>query len=254
MNAVPEQHTHVIDMQHVGTRFGDRVVHQDVNLVVHKGEILGIVGGSGSGKTTLMREMIGLETPSDGRILLFGQPLQPGARLRDRCGVLFQSGALFTALTVYDNIALPLRELKILDKQLIHELVCMKLSMVGLEAHVANLLPAALSGGMVKRVALARALALEPEMLFLDEPTSGLDPIASEAFTRLVANLHRELGFTVVLITHDLNTVKDLCHRVAVLADRHVVAVGTVDEVLESRHPFARRFFHGEYAKRVLSA
>ncbi|HET6724502.1 MAG TPA: ATP-binding cassette domain-containing protein [Gammaproteobacteria bacterium] len=244
----------IIEMRRVGTRFGNRIIHQNVNLDVKKGEILGIVGGSGSGKTTLMREMIGLERPTEGEIAAFGSPLDAGTRLRDRAGVLFQSGALFTALTVYDNIALPLRELKLLDEELIHELVCMKLSMVGLEAHAAYLLPAALSGGMVKRVALARALALEPELLFLDEPTSGLDPIASEAFTRLVANLHKELRFTVVLITHDLNTVKDLCHRVAVLADRRVVAVGPVDEVVESRHPFVRRFFQGEYARRILQA
>jgi phospholipid/cholesterol/gamma-HCH transport system ATP-binding protein len=253
MNAVPNSREgDVIVMEHVGTRFGGRVVHQNINLEVKQGEILGIVGGSGSGKTTLMREMIGLERPTEGHITVFGQPLRPGTILRDRYGVLFQQGALFTALSVYDNIALPLRELKLLSEELIYELVCMKLSMVGLEAHVANLLPSALSGGMVKRVALARALALEPELLFLDEPTSGLDPIASEAFTRLVANLHKELQFTVVLITHDLNTVKDLCHRVAVLADRRVVALGTVDEVIESGHPFVRRFFGGEYAKRVL--
>ncbi|HET8552506.1 MAG TPA: ATP-binding cassette domain-containing protein [Gammaproteobacteria bacterium] len=254
MNAVPETVPNVITMEHVGTRFGDRIVHQDINLTVRQGEILGIVGGSGSGKTTLMREMIGLETPTEGRITLFGEPIRPGTRLRDRYGVLFQSGALFTALTVYDNIALPLRELQLLSEDLIHELVCMKLSMVGLDAHTANLLPAALSGGMVKRVALARALALEPELLFLDEPTSGLDPIASEGFTRLVASLHRELRFTVVLITHDLNTVKDLCHRVAVLADRHVVALGTVAEVVQCNHSFARRFFHGEYARRILQS
>ncbi|HET7369372.1 MAG TPA: ATP-binding cassette domain-containing protein [Gammaproteobacteria bacterium] len=254
MSAISAQtDDNVIEMEHVGTRFGDRVVHQNVNLTVRKGEILGLVGGSGSGKTTLMREMIGLERPTEGKITVFGAPLRPGTRLRDRYGVLFQSGALFTALTVYDNIALPLRELKLLSEELIHELVCMKLSMVGLEAHTAYLLPAALSGGMVKRVALARALALEPELLFLDEPTSGLDPIASEAFTRLVASLHKELRFTVVLITHDLNTVKDLCHRVAVLADRRVVALGPVDEVVHSNHhPFVRRFFNGEYARRIL--
>lgn len=246
----------VIVMEHVETRFGERVIHSDINLAVSKGEILGIVGGSGSGKTTLMREMIGLESPAAGRIFLFDQELTPGknviAKLRDRFGVLFQSGALFTALTVYDNIALPLRELKLLPEDMIGELVCMKLSMVGLDAYAANLLPAALSGGMVKRAALARALALEPELLFLDEPTSGLDPIASEAFTHLVASLHRELGFTVVLITHDLNTVRDLCHRVAVLADRRLVALGTVAEVVRCDHPFVRRFFHGEYAQRIL--
>lgn len=254
----PRDRDHVIVMEHVGTRFGEQVIHRDINLMVRKGEILGLVGGSGSGKTTLMREMIGLETPSEGRISIFGQRLASGGhigkRLRDRYGVLFQGGALFTALTVYDNIALPLRELKLLGEELIHELVCMKLSMVGLDAYAANLLPAALSGGMVKRAALARALALEPELLFLDEPTSGLDPIASEAFTRLVASLHRELGFTVVLITHDLNTVKDLCHRVAVLADRRLVALGPVAEVVHCDHPFVRRFFHGEYARRILQS
>lgn len=252
MNASPSNNENVIEMHNVGTRFGRRVVHRNINLKVRRGEILGVIGGSGSGKTTLMREMIGLEQPSEGHINVFGAPLHPGAILRDRYGVLFQHGALFTALTIYDNIALPLRELRMLPEDLIYELVCMKLSMVGLEAHTANLYPAALSGGMVKRVGLARALALEPELLFLDEPTSGLDPITSEAFTELVAGLHNELHFTVVLITHDLNTVKDLCHRVAVLADRRLVAIGHIDEVARSREPFVRRLFDGEYAKRII--
>lgn len=246
----------VIVMEHVGTRFGEQIIHRDINLEVKKGEILGVVGGSGSGKTTLMREMIGLQAPSEGRISIFGQPVVAGrdtsADLRERYGVLFQNGALFTALTVYDNIALPLRELKLLPEDMIRELICMKLSIVGLDAYAANLLPAELSGGMVKRAALARALALEPELLFLDEPTSGLDPIASEAFSRLLAGLHRELGFAAVIITHDLNTVRDLCHRVAVLAEQRLVALGPMADVVKCDHPFVRRFFHGEYGRRIL--
>ena len=203
-----------------------------------------------------MREMIGLHTPSRGRVRLFGEILAEvdSARrqqLRNRCGMLFQSGALFSALNVFDNIAFPLRELRFRDKELIEELVLMKLAMVGLRAEDGLLMPAELSGGMVRRAALARALIMEPELLFLDEPTSGLDPVLSEEFVNLLSELHREMGFTVLMITHDLNTLSELRSDVAVLADQGLAAYGSIGQVLESRHPFVRRFFHGKRAELV---
>lgn len=246
----------LIRLADLGTAFGDQVVHRDINLTVYERDIVGLVGGSGSGKTTLMRAMIGLNRPTEGEAWLFGQSLRQLSRsrlnaLHQRCGVLFQGGALFTALTVFDNIAFPLRESRLLDESLIKQLVMMKLSMVGLDPEAAARLPSELSGGMVKRVALARALALEPELLFLDEPTSGLDPIASDAFVELVSSLHSELGFTVVMITHDLDVMHDLCTRIVVLADQRIVADGTPDDVRQVDHPFVRSFFHGSRADRV---
>jgi len=249
----------LISLENISTRFGTREVHRDISLDIRQGEIVGLVGGSGSGKTTLMRTMIGLLQPSAGRAKLFGRPIdrisqKQLAGLHQRCGILFQGGALFTALTVFDNIAFPLRESRFIDEALIAQLVCMKLSMVGLDAEAAQRLPAELSGGMVKRAALARALALEPELLFLDEPTSGLDPIASESFVKLVSDLHQELGLTVVMITHDLDVMHDLCSRIVVLADSQVVADGNADEVRRSQHPFVRNFFHGTRGERVFAS
>lgn len=249
----------LIRLADVGTAFGEQVVHRDISLTVCERDIVGLVGGSGSGKTTLMRAMLGLHQPTKGQARLFGQALgriRPRQlnRLHQRCGVLFQGGALFTALTVFDNIAFPLRESRLVNETLIAELVMMKLSLVGLEPDVASRLPSELSGGMVKRVALARALALEPELLFLDEPTSGLDPIASEAFVQLVSVLHQELAFTVVMITHDLDVMRDLCSRIVVLADQRIVADGTPEEVRRVEHPFVRNFFHGNRANRVFGA
>ena len=248
----------LIALHGVGTRFGKQVVHEGIDMAIHRGDIVGLVGGSGSGKTTLMREMIGLQAPSDGYVELFGERLDrigPNrlASLHQRCGILFQGGALFTALNVFDNIAFPLRESRFVDEALIRQLVCMKLGMVGLDAEAAHRLPAELSGGMVKRAALARALALEPELLFLDEPTSGLDPIASQSFVQLVSELHQELGFTVVMITHDLDIMRDLCTRVAVLADRTLIVDGSPEEVRACDHPFVHEFFHGKRAERVFA-
>lgn len=248
--------TAIIRMEHVWTSFGDTVIHRDISLSLRRGEILCLVGASGCGKTLLMREMMGLHTPTRGRVYLFGDSLSSASaahrqNLRNRCGVLFQSGALFSALNVFDNVAFPLRELRFLDEDLIAHLVRMKLAMVGLRADDASLLPAELSGGMVRRVALARALIMEPELLFLDEPTSGLDPVLSEEFVNLLGELHQDLGFTVVMVTHDLNTLSELSTRVAVLADQRLVVSGPIKEVLMSEHPYARRFFHGSRAHRV---
>ncbi|TAN50063.1 MAG: ATP-binding cassette domain-containing protein [Methylococcaceae bacterium] len=249
----------VIRMEHVHTRFGDTVIHEDISFSLSRRGILGLVGISGSGKTVLMREMIGLQTPTAGQVYVFGEPLHqlsPPQRqqLRNRFGVLFQSGALFSALSVFENIAFPLRELRCLDEGLIRELVSMKLSMVGLKPEDAALAPAELSGGMVRRVALARALIMEPELLFLDEPTSGLDPVLSEEFVTLLSELHQELGFTVVMISHDLSTLSDLCTQLLVLSDRRLVAGGTLEQVLACPHPFVRSYFYGKRAHRVFHA
>lgn len=249
--------TEVIRLENVSTRFGDLIVHEDISLTLQHGEILGLVGASGSGKTVLMQEMIALKIPTQGKVYLFGEPLLelPEARrqeLRNRCGVLFQNGALFSALSVYDNIAFPLRELRCLDEELIQQLVGQKLAMVGLTAEHARLRPAELSGGMVRRTALARALVLEPELLFLDEPTSGLDPVLSEEFVNLLSELHRKLSFTVVMITHDLHVLKDICTKISLLADHRLIAYGDLATVMACEHPFARRFLHGKRAQRIL--
>lgn len=248
---------YVVEVQGLWTAFGRHVVHRDLDLKVERGEILSLVGGSGTGKTVLLRQMIGLETPTRGTIRVFGEPLHAGSTsagmaLRNRWGMLFQHGALFSALSVLDNVALPLRELRTLPDDLVREAAMLKLAMVGLTAQDANKRPADLSGGMVKRVALARALALEPELVFLDEPTAGLDPDLSDSFVELIRALHRELGLTVVMVSHDLDTVFSLSSRVAVLADQRVVAIGTVKEVIAMPHPFIKSFFLGERGQRAL--
>ena len=243
----------VVRIRNLSTHFGSVEVHRDIDLDVNAGEVLGLVGGSGSGKTTLLREMVGLLKPGSGEVRLFGQSVfdaDPVRRraLRRRFGVLFQHGALFSALSTFDNIAFPLRELRCLDEPLIGELVRLKLSMVELEPRHGHLMPSELSGGMVKRVALARALALEPELLVLDEPTAGLDPDLADNFVRLIDMLQKQLGFTVVMVTHDLDTLAGLASHVAVLAEQRIIACGRPAEVLAVDHPFIRNFFCSEHA------
>jgi phospholipid/cholesterol/gamma-HCH transport system ATP-binding protein len=247
----------VIRIRDLCTRFGDVWIHRGLDLDIQRGELVSLVGGSGSGKTTLLRMVVGLLLPTSGSIEVFGEPLFGGgvARerlLRQRFGVLFQHGALFSAFNVYDNIAFPLRELKRYDEGAIRDLVMLKLSMVELLPRHGKLMPAELSGGMVKRVALARALALEPELLLLDEPTAGLDPDRSDSFVRLIRMLGEELGLTVMLVTHDLDTLAALSTRVAVLAEHKILAYGTTDEIMHTDHPFIRNFFLSERSVRAL--
>ena len=244
----------VISARGVGTRFDETWVLRDLDLAVTKGDVLALVGGSGSGKTTLLRQFVGLLRPTVGEVRLFGEPLFTGDVLKDqalrrRFGVLFQQGALFSALDTFDNVAFPLRELKLLEPDLIHDLVMLKLAQVELEPRHARFMPAELSGGMVKRVALARALALEPELLLLDEPTAGLDPDRSAGFVRLIRTLHRQLGLTVVLVSHDVDTIAALATRVAVLAEQRILAEGTLEQVMGMDHPFIANFF-GDTARR----
>jgi len=244
----------VVELKGIRTVLAGVEVHRDLDLTVEAGQILGLLGGSGSGKTTLLREMLGLQRPQAGSVCLFGFDLkEPDVlaqrAIRRRLGMLFQHGALFSALSVFDNIAFPLRELKCLDEDLIRRLVHLKLAMVELTAGHGRLMPAELSGGMVKRVALARALALEPELLLLDEPTAGLDPDRSQNFVELVGALQKELGLTVVMVTHDLHTLSGLASHVAVLADGHIVAHGPREQVMSVDHPFVTGFFAADRRK-----
>lgn len=242
-------------------RFGEQTVHEGLDLDVRRGEILGVVGGSGTGKSVLMRSIIGLQTPSEGEIWVFGQPalgLTDAGALRDvrrRWGVLFQGGALFSTLTVAENVQVPIKEYyPAYSQTVLDQIAAYKVVLAGLPANAGPKYPAELSGGMVKRAALARALALDPALLFLDEPTAGLDPISAAAFDALIRELADTLGLTVLLITHDLDTLHSVCDRVAVLADRKVIAIGTIDELVATDHPWIHEYFSGPRGRTASAA
>jgi phospholipid/cholesterol/gamma-HCH transport system ATP-binding protein len=236
------------------TRFGHNLIHDNISLSVGQSEIYGLLGGSGSGKSTLMKEMVMLLSPQAGEITVLGQKLSTinragAASLRRQWGVLFQAGALYSSLTVAENIGVTLKEYTDLPATLITDIVAMKINMVGLPAHAADLYPAQLSGGMVKRASLARALAMDPKLLFLDEPTSGLDPVGAEGFDQLILKLRDLLGLTVIMVTHDLDSIWTVVDRFAVLGDKKVIAEGTLAEVRENPHPIVRDFFGGARGK-----
>jgi len=241
----------VIRVRGLKNSFGEQVVHDGLDVDVKRGEIFGVVGGSGTGKSVLMRSIIGLQVPDEGEITVFGEQTidrdeTEAVDLRKRWGVLFQGGALFSTLTVAENTQVPLREFyPDLDQALLDEIAGYKVVMTGLSPDAGPKFPAELSGGMRKRAGLARALALDPELLFLDEPTAGLDPIGAAAFDELIASLQKTMGLTVFLITHDLDTLYAICDRVAVLADQKVIAVGTIDELLALDHPWIQEYFKG---------
>ena len=244
----------VIRVEGLCTRFADTVIHEDLSLDVRRGEILGLVGGSGTGKTVLLREIMLLHAPQAGRIRVLDTEAtavdrQQLRQLRRRMGVLFQHGALFTGLTVRENISLVIREHARLDRDLCHELAGLKIALAGLPAGAADKHPDTLSGGMVKRAALARALALDPELLFLDEPTSGLDPVGAAAFDDLIVELRDLLGLTVVMITHDPESLRQATDRVAFLANRRVWALAPMEELLASDDPVIRAYFQGARAR-----
>jgi phospholipid/cholesterol/gamma-HCH transport system ATP-binding protein len=249
---------YIVDIRGLWTVFktssSEFVIHRNLDLSIERGEVVSLVGGSGTGKTTLLRQILGLETPTQGTINILGRSVsqlgETGAA--SRVGMLFQQGALFSAFNVLENIAFPLRELKTLPDDLIRDVALVKLQMVGLDAQHAYKMPADLSGGMVKRVGLARALVMDPPLLLLDEPTAGLDPESADGFVSLLRSLHQELKLTVVMVTHDLDTLYELSTRVAVLADQRVIVSGPPKDVIAYTHPFVHEFFLGERGQRAM--
>ena len=249
----------VIEVRGLVNRFGSQTVHEDLDLDLYRGEVLGVVGGSGTGKSVLLRSIVGLRRPNDGDIRVLGEQLErqsPEARsrLERRLGVLYQRGALFTSLTVLENTALPLIEHSGLKRPEAERLARLKLTLAGLPLNAADKYPAELSGGMVKRAALARALALDPEILFLDEPTAGLDPVGAAAFDTLIATLRDALGLSVFLVTHDLDTLYAICDRVAVLANRKVLVADCLDVVAATDDPWIQDYFHGPRGRAAAQA
>ncbi|WP_304170117.1 ABC transporter ATP-binding protein [Phenylobacterium aquaticum] len=251
--------TPVIEIEGLVSRFGEKVIHQDLSLTVNRGEILGVVGGSGAGKSVLLNSIIGLKRPDGGRIKVFGQDLTRANRrargaVERRWGVLFQQGALFSNLTVRENVSAPMYEHTQMSRQAIRELSDLKIAMAGLPPDAGALKPAELSGGMRKRAGLARALALDPELLFLDEPTAGLDPIGAAAFDELILDLSRSLELTVFMITHDLDSLYTITDQVAVVADKHIVAKAPVRELEHSSHPWIKEYFMGPRGRAAAAA
>ena len=249
----------IVDAQGLWTTFGKGkeafTVHQDLQFTVQRGEILSLVGGSGTGKTVLLRQILGLTQPTRGTVTVLGRPASEMGRegAASRVGMLFQQGALFSAFNVLDNVAFALREQGTLPDDLVRDAALVKLQMVGLKPEHASRMPADLSGGMIKRVALARALIMDPPLLLLDEPTAGLDPNGADEFCALLRELRAALGLTVVMVTHDLDTLFALSTRVAVLADKKVIVTGTPHEVAHFEHPFIAQFFMGERGQRAMA-
>ncbi len=247
----------VIEVRDLLTRFGSNVIHQGLNLDLRRGEILGVVGGSGTGKSVLLRSIVGLKRPEGGSVRVLGVdvihgPAAARAALERRWGVMFQDGALFSALTVQENVEVPLAAVPGLTPQDRAALAQVKVSMAGLPWSANAKLPSQLSGGMRKRAGLARALALDPEIVFLDEPTAGLDPIGADAFDRLIVSLRDALNLSVLMITHDLDTLHACCDRIAVLAEKRVLVCGTMADMLSVDHPWVRDYFHGPRARAAL--
>ena len=248
---IPDDCQPVITIRGLSNSFGDQVIHDNLDLTVCRGEILGVVGGSGTGKSVLMRSVIGLQIPDAGEIEVLGENMidrteDEAKNIRRRWGILFQNGALFSTLTVAENVEVPIREyFPFLVPPVLDEIASYKIAMSGLPANAGPKFPSELSGGMRKRAGLARALALDPELLFLDEPTAGLDPIGAAAFDELIRSLQKRLDLTVFLITHDLDTLITICDRVAVLADKKVIAVDTIPNLLALDHPWIQEYFNG---------
>lgn len=248
----------VIEVRGLRSQFGPHVVHENLDLDLKRGEILGVVGGSGTGKSVLLRTIVGLKKPEAGTVRVFGTDVHSThgparAALERRWGVMFQDGALFSSLNVRENVEVPLRALP-LDAETRAALAELKVSLSGLPWNANDKYPAELSGGMRKRAGLARALALDPEIVFLDEPTAGLDPIGADAFDKLIRGLSRALNLSVFLVTHDLDTLHACCDRIAVLAERHVLATGTMAEMLKVDHPWVHEYFHGPRARAAMAA
>ncbi|MCK2055250.1 ABC transporter ATP-binding protein [Methylobacterium sp. 37f] len=253
--AAPEP---IIRVRDLVVGFGSKIVMKGLDLDIRRGEILGFVGPSGQGKSVLTRTILGLVPKRAGTIEVFGEDMDGltvarRRQIEQRWGVLFQQGALFSALTVKQNIQMPMREHLDLSERLLDEFARLKIEMVGLKPDAADKLPSELSGGMIKRAALARSLALDPEILFLDEPTSGLDPIGAGEFDELVATLKQTLGLTVFMVTHDLDSLYTACDRIAALGDGQIIAQGTIEEMLESDHPWLRSYFHGKRGRAVVT-
>jgi phospholipid/cholesterol/gamma-HCH transport system ATP-binding protein len=246
----------IISVRGLRTQFGTNVIHDDLDLDVRRGEVLGVVGGSGTGKSVLLRTIIGLNKARAGTIRVFGDNVTEMSdaeqrRMQQRWGVLFQDGALFSSLTVAQNIQVPLKEHTHLRKDVIDELACVKVDIVGLPPNAANKYPSELSGGMRKRAGLARSLALDPELVFLDEPTAGLDPIGAAAFDNLIRDLQQSLNLTVFMVTHDLDSLAAICDRIAVLIDKKIV-VDTMENLMTLNHPWIQEYFHGPRARAAL--
>jgi len=246
----------IISVRGLRTQFGPNVIHDDLDLDVRRGEVLGVVGGSGTGKSVLLRTIIGLNKARAGTIRVFGDNVTEMSdseqrAMQQRWGVLFQDGALFSSLTVAQNIQVPLKEHTHLKKDVIEELACVKVDIVGLPPNAANKYPSELSGGMRKRAGLARSLALDPELVFLDEPTAGLDPIGAAAFDNLIRDLQQSLNLTVFMVTHDLDSLAAICDRIAVLIDKKIV-VDTMENLMKLNHPWIQEYFHGPRARAAL--